>query len=133
MSRFTQSLSLFFLAFSMLVIASCQKQTLNRIEGTWTLIPIQFPNTNNIEEWVFEKGDFKIVINGNDADPFEKGTYSVNATFLETTLDLQPTKDKTFIKHYSGEWIVYEVTSTHMTLLHFIEEDHGLSMREFER
>lgn len=111
-------------------ITSCQKQTLNKLDGSWTRIPVETPFTQQIEVWEFKDGDFTIY---QDEEIFEQGTYTLNATFLETTLDIQPTLDATFIKHYTGEWQVYEITRNHMTLLHFIEDDHGMSMREFER
>lgn len=116
-------------------ISSCQKQTLNRLQGSWTRIPVEDPFTKVVETWEFTEGDFIIYEDGEKDAPNVAGTYTLNATFFETTLDLEPTFDNTkvFTKHYSGEWQVYEITSKHMTLLHFIEEDHGLTMREFER
>lgn len=119
----------------MLGISSCQKQTLNRLQGSWTKIPVENPFTQEVETWEFTDGDFIIYLDGNKDAPEVIGTYTLNATFFETTLDLQVKVDNTsvFTKHYTGEWQVYEITASHMTLLHFIEDDHGLSMREFER
>ncbi len=126
--------SVFAIAFLLVSgISSCQKQTLNRLQGSWTRIPVDDPFTDEVETWEFADGDFIIYFDGAKDSPYERGTYTLNATFFETTLDLQPTIDKTFMRHYTGEWQVYEITANHMTLLHFIEDDHGMTMREFER
>ena len=138
MIKFTRKYSLVLVLLVAVIFGACQKQTLNKLEGTWTLIPIQKPTEDIVEEWTFKEGDFQI--NRTEIFPdttittlYEEGTYTLNATFTETTLDLQPTRDATFIRHYTGEWQVYEIKQDHMTLLHFIEDDHGMSMREFER
>ncbi len=126
-----RSLSYLFLLTVLLAsISGCQKQTLNKLDGTWTLIPISDPYTLVVEEWTFKGGDFEIL---RDGELWEEGTYTLNSTFIETTLDLQPTRDATFIRHYTGEWKIHEIKQTHMTLLHFIEDDHGMTVREFER
>ncbi len=112
-----------------LSLTSCTTDTINKLQGVWTVVQIPEPGTSYVETWEFTNDGRLLVKNSNPAYGDKEGKYSVEAKFLETRLTITDFPNQN--NFYNAEWWIVELKRNTLYIVH--DKDGGLYNREFER
>lgn len=112
-----------------LSLTSCTKDTINKLQGEWKVIPVDDINTNYIETWEFTSDGQVIVKNSNPAYGNFTGKYEVVAGFLDTKLTISEFPNQ--LNFYNADWKIIDLKRN--TLYINNDKDGGLYTKEFER
>ena len=110
-----------------LTLTSCTQDTINKLQGEWSMIPVFDVNDTLTETWEFTN-DNRLIVR-RDGTVISEGKYSVEAKFTETRLT---TSEMTHnFNYYEAEWWIVELKRNTMMIVN--DKDGGLYTREFER
>ncbi len=112
-----------------LSLTSCSTDTVNKLQGEWTMIPVFDVNETVTETWEFTV-DGRIIVR-RDGTVVTEGKYSVEAKFTETRLITTGMTDVNNFNFYDAEWWIIELKSNTLYIVN--DKDGGLYNREFER
>ncbi|MCG3167621.1 MAG: hypothetical protein POELPBGB_03415 [Bacteroidia bacterium] len=110
-------------------LSSCTQDTINKLQGEWTMIPVYDVNDTMVETWEFTN-DNRIIVR-RDGTEITHGEYSVEAKFLETRLITTGMTDVNNYNFYDAEWWIVDLKRNTMMIVN--DKDGGLYTREFER
>jgi len=105
--------TLFFLwiAASLLIFSSCSKDYDDLIQGRWERINVENVNDPNIQEWVFENGEFSVYRrpkeNTSNITKIDGGIYVVDSAPFNHTLKILDSNNEL----YNENWNIVELTS----------------------
>lgn len=112
-----------------LSLTSCTKETMNKIQGVWVVIPVSDVHTPYVETWEFTNdGELKIT-NDNPTYGSWNGKYTIEAGFLDTKLTISDLPNQ--YNFYNADWKVIQLKRN--TLYINNDKDGGLYTKEFER
>lgn len=110
-----------------ITLTSCTQDTVNKLQGEWTMIPVYDVNDTMVETWEFTN-DNRLIVR-RDGLEVSSGKYSVEAKFTETRLTTSEMLHN--FNYYEAEWWIVDLKSTTMMIVN--DKDGGLYTREFER
>lgn len=108
-------------------LTSCTQDTINKLQGEWTMIPVYDVNDTMVETWEFTN-DNRLIVR-RDGQEVSSGKYAVEAKFTETRLTTSEMLHN--FNYYEAEWWIIDLKRNTMMLVN--DKDGGLYTREFER
>ncbi len=112
-----------------LTLTSCTQDTINKLQGKWTVIPIGDINTTDVETWEFTSDGVLLVTNTSSTYGNQSGKYVVEAGFLDTKLTISEFPNQ--YNFYNAEWKIIDLKNN--TLYINNDKEGGLYTKEFER
>ncbi len=110
-----------------LTLTSCTQDTINKLQGEWTMIPVYDVNDTMVETWEFTS-DNRLIVR-RDGQEVSSGKYAVEAKFTETRLTTSEMLHN--FNYYEAEWWIVDLKRNTMMIVN--DKDGGLYTREFER
>lgn len=122
-----------FLFIIYLILLSCEKQRIGKIENKWQLVRVsKIKEATHYEEWHFDNGTITMIENPKDSafvtpDTLATGSYSFESKFTTQYLIFSNIGDKRPL--YNGRWRVLNVNNEILILNK--NDDKGWFYREF--
>jgi hypothetical protein len=99
------------LAASLLLFSSCKKDFQDLIQGRWERVNVENVNDPNVQEWVFENGEFNVYrrpqSNTSGMTVIDNGIYVLDSTPFKHTLKILNSNNELF----NENWDIVELTN----------------------